>query len=78
MKSLQGCTVSPVLNSQNIRQVANHKTLERQRFRILHNDLKHSQDSLLASYSCDIRFNLADGACMILLFFNFTIAVKML
>lgn len=32
-------TLSPVLNPWNIKQVANHKTLERQKFRISHDDL---------------------------------------
>ena len=32
-------TLSPVLNPRDIKQVANHKTIERQRFRISHDDL---------------------------------------
>ena len=32
-------TLNPILNPQNIKQVANHKTLKHQRFRISHDDL---------------------------------------
>ena len=32
-------TLTPVLNPRNIKQVANHKTIERQRFRVSHDEL---------------------------------------